>query len=54
MKDMPEIEFPPEVEEMAIKLAAFDIMKQLYEDGRITKKELQFIAKKHNIPVDKE
>ena len=28
MKDMPEIEFPPEVEEMAIKLAAFDIMKQ--------------------------
>ena len=54
MKDMPEIVFPPEVEEIAIKLSAFDIMKRLYEDGRITKKELQFIAKKHNIPVDKE
>ena len=54
MKELKEITFPPEAEEMAIKYAAFDIMKQLYEDGRITKKELQFIAKKHNIPVDKE
>lgn len=54
MKDMPEITFPPEVEEMAIKLAAFDIMKQLCDDGKITKSELDYIAKKRIVPVDKE
>lgn len=54
MKDIPEITFPPEVEEMAIKLAAFDIMKQLCDDRKITKNELEYIAKKHNVPVDKE
>lgn len=54
MKDMPEITFPPEVEEMAIKIAAFDIMKQLCDDGKITKSELDYIAKKRNVPVDKE
>lgn len=54
MKDMPEITFPPEVEEMAIKLVAFDIMKQLCDDGKITKNELDYIAKKRNVPVDKE
>ena len=54
MVEMPEINFPPEAEEMAIKLAAFDIMKQLCDDGKITKNELEYIAKKHNVPVDKE
>lgn len=54
MKDMPEITFSPEVEEMAIKLATFDIMKQLCDDGKITKNELEYIAKKHNVSVDKE
>ena len=29
MKELKEITFPPEAEEMAIKYAAFDIMKQL-------------------------
>ena len=54
MSDMPEIIFPPEAEEMAIKLAAYDIMRQLCKDGKITKKELQYIAKKHNISIDKD
>ena len=31
MGKMPEITFPPEAEEMAITLAAFDIMKQFFK-----------------------
>ena len=54
MKEISDITFSPEVEELAIKLAAFDIMKQLFDDGKITKIELQYIAKKHNIPIDRE
>ena len=54
MSDMPEIIFPPEAEEMAIKLAAYDIMRQLCDEGKITKKELQYIAKRHNISIDKD
>ena len=53
MKDMPEITFLPEVEEMAIKLAAFDIMKQLCDDGKITKSELDYIAKNVMFPLIK-
>ena len=53
MDDIPEITFPPDVEEMAIKLAAFDIIKQLCDDGKITRCELQYIAKKNNLPIDK-
>ncbi|SDB13448.1 hypothetical protein [Eubacterium oxidoreducens] len=40
------IEFPPETEEWAITLAAFDVMKMLCEEGKISKEELEFIAKK--------
>ena len=54
MKELKELTFPPEAEEMAIKYAAFDIMKQLCKDGKITKNELEYIEKKHNVPVDKE
>ena len=53
LQDLSELTFPSEIEELAIKLAAFDIMKQLYEDGKITKNELQYIAQKHNVPVEK-
>ena len=52
MKDMPEITFPPEVEEMAIKLAAFDIMKQLKKEGKITDEELRYIAEKRDLPIE--
>lgn len=39
---------------MREEFAAFDIMKQLCDDGKITKSELDYIAKKRNVPVDKE
>ena len=44
--------FPPETEEIAIKLAAYDIMKQLCEENRITKEELKYIAEKRQIPIE--
>ncbi len=47
-----DITFPPGTEEMAIKLAAFDIMKQLCDEGKITEDELKYIADKHNIFVE--
>lgn len=47
--DIPGIEFPPETEEWAIALAAFDVMKKLCEEGRISKEELEFIAKKREL-----
>jgi hypothetical protein len=49
--DIQGIEFPPETEEWAITLAAFDVMKKLYEEGRISKEELEFIAKKREYEV---
>lgn len=52
MKELKELTFPPEAVEMAIKYAAFDIMKQLNKEGKITDEELRYIAKKHNIPVE--
>ena len=52
MVEMPEINFPPEAEEMAIKLAAFDIMKQLCKEGMITEAELMYLAEKYEIPID--
>ncbi len=54
MNEVPEIIFPPDAEKMAITLAAFEIMKQLCDDGMITKIELQYIAKKYNIHIDRE
>lgn len=54
MSDEIKLNFPPKAEEMAIKLAAFDIMKQLCTEGMITEKELRYIAKKRNIPVANE
>ena len=52
MAELKDIKFPPEAEEMAIKLAAFDIMKQLNKEGKITDEELRHIAKKRNLPVE--
>lgn len=53
MYNMRELTFPPHTEEMAIKLAAFDIMKQLRDEGRITDAELRYIAVKRDIPVER-
>ena len=46
VKELKDLTFPPEAEEMAIKFAAFDIMKQLNKDAKITDEELRYIAKK--------
>jgi hypothetical protein len=51
MEGMQEIQFPPEAEIIAIKLAAFAIMKQLCDDGKITEDELKYIAKKREIDI---
>lgn len=54
MKENPEIPFSPEAEEKAITLAAFNIMKQFCEEGKITKEELQYLAEKYGISVEKD
>jgi hypothetical protein len=51
MKELKELTFPPEAEKMAIKYAAFDIMKQLNKEGKITDEELRYIAKKRDLPI---
>ena len=48
-----EISFPPEAEGLAIKYAAFDIMRQLRDEGRITDAELAYLADKYDITVEK-
>lgn len=52
MNDIKEIRFPPEAEKEAIKLAAYDIMKQLSAEGKITAGEIKYLANKHRIPVE--
>ncbi len=51
MKELKRLHFL-EAEKMAIKYAAFDIMKQLNKEGKITDEELRYIAKKRNIPLE--
>ncbi len=52
MKEIPEIRLPTDTERMAITLAAFDIMKQLCIEGKISKEELRLIAQRKNIPIE--
>jgi hypothetical protein len=52
MKKLKELTFSPEAEEMAIKYAAFDIMKQLNKEGKITDEELRYIAKKRDLSIE--
>ncbi len=52
MNEIPEIKFPPDAEKMAITLAAFDIMKQLCREGKISQEELRKVAQKRNIPIE--
>lgn len=52
MKKLKELTFPPEAEEMAVKYAAFDIMKQHNKEGKITDEELRYIAKKLDLPIE--
>ena len=53
MEELKNLTFSPEAEKMAVILAAFDIMKQLNKEGRITDEELQYIAKKRGLKIEK-
>ena len=53
MSEIPTINFEPKAMEMAIKLAAFDIMKQARKEGLVTEEELKYLANKHNILIEK-
>ncbi len=53
MKKMKSIEFPPGTEEIAITYAAYDIMRQLCEEGKITEAELKYLEEKYKISVAK-
>lgn len=46
MKELKELTFPPGAEEMAIKYAAFDIMKQLNKEGKITRRRIAIYREK--------
>ena len=49
--DMKEIIFDEETEKLAIKLAAFQILKDLSEEGVISNVELRYIADKNGIDI---
>lgn len=51
MEGIPEVECPQEAEEVVIKLLAFAIMIILCDEGKITKKELKYLAKKRKIDI---
>lgn len=51
MEGMQEVQFSPEAEKIAIKLAAFAIMEKLCDEGKITEDELKYIAKKRDIDI---
>ena len=53
MDEMQELIYPPGTEEMAIKYAAYDIMRQLRAEGKISDAELKYIAEKYQISLDK-
>ena len=53
MYDIPEITFPFGTEEAAIKYAAYDIMRQLCVEGKISNAELKYIAEQYDISIDK-
>ncbi len=51
MEGMQEVTFSPEAEKLAIKLAAFGLMIQLCDEGKITKDELNYIKKKRGVDI---
>ncbi len=46
-----EIEFPSELQQKACLLAAFDIIKCLFAEGKIDEYEMNYIRKKYDIVV---
>ena len=47
-----EIDYPPEIEKMAIRIAAYNIIKELEEEGMISEEELFYIRERYQIPVE--
>jgi len=52
LKSTNNIKFSKEIKEEAILLAAYDIVKQMYEEGLIFEDELKYIQNKYSIPVE--
>ena len=50
--ELAEIDFPLEIEKMAIRLAAYNIIKELEQEGMISAEELFYIREKYQIPVE--
>lgn len=46
-----DIEFSEEIQHEACLLAAFDIIKCLFDEGEISEFEKNYIREKYNIPV---
>ena len=51
-KNIKDIKFSKEIKEEAIVLAAYDIIKQMYEEGLIYEDELKYIQNKYSVPVE--
>mgnify|MGYP006887564444 CR=1 FL=1 len=47
-----EINFTKDVQREAIILAAYQYIKDLFEEGKITKHELNKVKKKYNIDIE--
>lgn len=52
LDSLKELEFSEEVEEMAIRLAAYSIIKELAKEELISEDELNYIREKNQIPVE--
>ena len=52
LDSLKELEFSEEVEEMAIRLAAYSIIKELAKEELISEEELTYIREKNQIPVE--
>ena len=51
-KNIKDIKFSKAIKEEAIVLAAYDIIKQMYEECLIYEDELKYIQNKYSVPVE--
>lgn len=47
-----DVDYPEELQHEACLLAAYDIIKSLYEEGKISEEEKNYIRVKYDIPVE--
>lgn len=52
LEELSDIEYSEELQHEACLLAAYDIIKSLCEEGKITEEERKYIRMKYNIPVE--